>query len=219
MRRDFSSLTPLPALLLGLAFCGGGPADETPVPDQDTPAASSEEEAQPEEPEGHPYAVIKTREGPIEIKLRPDLAPKTVENFIRLAEENFYYKTLFHRVIPGTIIQGGDPNSRDNNPYNDGQGNSGTFLPAEFSREPFQRGTVAMARSSDPNSASCQFFICLKRMAQWDGDYTVFGEVTEGIELADKWSRSPRSKDPRLKDRPTANLTIQDIAIEYRPES
>jgi cyclophilin family peptidyl-prolyl cis-trans isomerase len=185
------------------------------------PAAAPEvkEEAPPDPtpPVGDPYATIQTSEGDIVVRLRPDLAPRTVENFITLANRSFYYGTKFHRVIAGTIIQGGDPNSRDTNPYNDGQGNSGAFVPAEFSKEPFRRGSVAMARSpGNPNSASCQFFIVLKRMSQWDGEYTIFGEVTEGIELADKMARSALSKDPQLRERPTANYTIRQVLIDYR---
>ncbi len=203
-------------LMLGVAACSDGPTTGEPPP---PPEPTAETAPEPESSQGHPYAIVNTKEGPIEIRLRPDLAPKTVQNFIDLAGVGFYYNTLFHRVIPGTIIQGGDPNSKDNNPYNDGQGNSGTFLAAEFSKEPFQRGTVAMARSSDPNSASCQFFICLKRMPQWDGEYTIFGEVTKGIELVDEMSRAPRSKNPRLGERPAGNLTIRQVTIEYRPEN
>ncbi len=202
-------------LLLSLGACASEPAPQ--LAESEEPAEEAQQESAP--PEGNPYATMETKEGPIEIRLRPDLAPQAVANFIRLAELGFYYNSLFHRVIPGTIIQGGDPNSKDNDPYNDGQGNSGTYLPAEFSDQPFQRGTVAMARQpADPNSASCQFFICLKRMPQWDGEYTIFGEVTKGIELVEEMSNAPRSKNPRLKDRPAGNLTIRHVTIEYRQE-
>jgi peptidyl-prolyl cis-trans isomerase B (cyclophilin B) len=168
-------------------------------------------------PSGTPHAVINTDKGTIVIELREDLAPKTVENFIKLASQGFYHGTTFHRVLPDQLIQGGDPNSRDTNPYNDGQGNSGRFLPAEFSPEKFVRGTVAMARQeADPNSASCQFFICLKRTAAWDGQYTVFGKVIEGIDVVDKISKSPVSKDPRLKNMPAGKQLMKSVAIEYR---
>ena len=144
-----------------------------------------------------------------------------MERFLELAEGGFYYDTLFHRVMPGRMIQGGDPNSKDNNPYNDGQGNSGSFLQAEFSREGFARGTVAMARQAhDPNSASCQFFICLERVPQWDGEYTVFGRVVEGIEVAERISNAPRARDPRardrLKERPAVAMWIKKVRVEYR---
>jgi len=169
-----------------------------------------------EQPKNPPQAaVMTTRYGDIKIRFRPDLAPETVRHFVELAEKGFYYNTTFHRVMRGRMIQGGDPNSRDNNPYNDGQGTSGKLLKAEFSKEPFRRGTLAMARQpSDPDSASCQFFIVLKRMSHWDGEYTVFGEVTDGLDVADKISRSKLAKLGNLKDRPAASIWIKDIRVQ-----
>ena len=169
-----------------------------------------------EEPKKTPQvAVMTTRYGDITIRFRADLAPETVRNFVELAENGFYYNTTFHRVMRGRMIQGGDPNSRDNNPYNDGQGTSGKLLKAEFSKEPFRRGTLAMARQpSDPDSASCQFFIVLKRMSNWDGEYTVFGEITAGLDVADKISRAKLAKLGNLKDRPAASIWIKDIRIQ-----
>ncbi len=199
--------------LLVLAACA--PAAEPAAEEQ--PDEPEVEEPAAEPPSGKHFAVVQTSEGDITLELLPDLAPKTVENFITLARKGFYYNSLFHRVMPGTMIQGGDPNSKDNDPYNDGQGNSGKFLSAEFSSTPFERGTVAMARQpGDPHSASCQFFICLKRMRGWDEEYTVFARVAEGIEVADKISKSPLSKNARLKDRPAGNHRIKRIKIEYR---
>jgi len=200
----------LPFLALLIPSCSS-PAQEEPVETEVV------EEAEPEPPKGQPFAIIQTSKGDITIELLPDVAPQHVENFISLAESGFYYKTLFHRIIPGTLIQGGDPNSRDNNPYNDGQGNSNRFVPAEFSDIKFMRGTVGMARQPGKNdSASCQFFITLERISGWDGEYTVFGTVVEGIEVVEAISKSPRSKDPRTKERPTARIVIKDVAIEYR---
>ena len=197
-----------------IVSCSSNGAQST---SDDAPALDISEPADEEPPEGDPYATIQTSEGEIVLRLRPDLAPKTVQNFIDLAGNHFYYGTKFHRIISGTIIQGGDPKSKDTNPYNDGQGNSGTFLAAEFSKEPFKRGSVAMAKApGDPNSASCQFFIVLKRMSQWDGQYTIFADVTEGIEIVDKMARSATSKDPQLKERPTANYTMRRVLIDYR---
>jgi cyclophilin family peptidyl-prolyl cis-trans isomerase len=199
------------AVLLFTLGCSSAPPRES----ESQPVA--ETVAEPLPPSGTPHAVITTDKGTIVIELREDLAPKAVDNFIKLANQGFYYGTTFHRVLPDQLIQGGDPNSRDTNPYNDGQGNSGRFLPAEFSAERFTRGTVAMARQeNDPNSASCQFFICLKRTAAWDGQYTVFGKVVEGIDVVEKISRSPVSKDPRLRNMPTGKQVMQSVAIEYR---
>ncbi|MEE8349386.1 MAG: peptidylprolyl isomerase [Acidobacteriota bacterium] len=166
---------------------------------------------------GEPHAVMETDRGAIVIRLLPDLAPMAVNNFVELAETGFYTRTVFHRVLPGKMVQGGDPNSKDNDPYNDGQGNSGKFLKAEFSSFPMSRGTVAMARQpGDPDSSSSQFFIALERSPEWDGEYTIFGEVVEGIELAEEISRTPLSKDERLRGRPVVAMRIKQIVIEHR---
>jgi peptidyl-prolyl cis-trans isomerase B (cyclophilin B) len=201
-------------ILLPLAGCGGG-TPTTPVKKE---AGKKAEPARtPAKPAGQPYAILETDKGVIVIRLLPELAPKAVENFEKLINAGFYYKTKFHRVMPGAMIQGGDPNTKDNDPYNDGQGNSANFLPAEFSKRQFDRGVVAMARhEGDPNSASCQFFIVLKRTPHWDGQYTIFGEVTEGLDVADKISHSPLSKDPRLRNWPIENIRIEMASIEYR---
>ena len=167
--------------------------------------------------QGEPHAVMETDRGTIVIRLLSDLAPRTVENFVELAETGFYGRTVFHRVLPDKMIQGGDPNSKDNDPFNDGQGNSGTFLRAEFSSRPVSRGTVAMARQpGDPDSSSSQFFIAMERSPEWDGDYTIFGEVVEGIEVAQEISRIPLSKDERLRSRPAVAIRIKQIVIEHR---
>ena len=167
--------------------------------------------------QGEPHAVMETDRGTIVIRLLPDLAPMAVENFIQLSEAGFYARTVFHRVSPSKMIQGGDPNSRDNDPYNDGQGNSGKFLRAEFSSRPFSAGTAAMARQpGNPDSSSCQFFIVLERSPEWDGDYTIFGEVVEGMEVAEEISRTPLSKDVRLPSRPAVAIRIRQIVIGHR---
>ena len=204
------------AILLALTWCVGcsaPPASETVEPETEGPEV---EETEPEAPQGVPTAVVRTNKGTFAFELLPEVAPKTVENFIDLTKRGFYYKSTFHRIIPGTIIQGGDPNSKDNNPYNDGRGNSGNFVPGELSNLPFERGTVAMAHSGDPDSASCQFFVCLKRIAGWDGKYTIFGKVVEGIEVVDELSRAPQSKNPRLTDYPAGKIIMERVSIEYR---
>lgn len=167
--------------------------------------------------QGDPYALVTTSRGAFLIQLLFEIAPGTVENFVRLSQSGFYVRTTFHRVFPGEMIQGGDPNSKDRDPYNDGQGNSGTFLPAEFTPHPFVRGTVAMAREPDnPDSASSQFFVVLRRVPDWDGKYTVFGSVVEGIQVVEDISRIPRSKNPRLENTPVISVRIQEIRIVYR---
>ena len=116
--------------------------------------------------------------GDVVIKLRPDLAPKHVEQITALAKDGFYDGLTFHRVIDGFVAQGGCPNGN-------GMGGSGTNIPAEFSAEPHQRGTMSMARAADPDSASSQFFICLDAVPYLDNQYTVWGEVVSGMEHVD----------------------------------
>ena len=116
--------------------------------------------------------------GDVVIKLRPDLAPKHVEQITKLARDGFYDGLTFHRVIDGFVAQGGCPNGN-------GMGGSGTNIPAEFSSEPHKRGTMSMARAADPDSASSQFFICLDEVPYLDNQYTVWGEVVSGMEHVD----------------------------------
>ena len=134
----------------------------------------------------NPKAIIETKYGNIVIELLPDVAPKHVENFIKLSKDGFYDGTTFHRVIPGFMIQGGDPNSKDNDRSNDGMGGPGYTINAEFSEISHKRGILSMARSNDPNSAGSQFFIVVKDSGQLDRQYTVFGRVIEGMDVADK---------------------------------
>jgi peptidyl-prolyl cis-trans isomerase B (cyclophilin B) len=134
-----------------------------------------------------PRAVIETKLGNMEIRFFPDKAPKHVENFIKLAKSGFYDKTLFHRVIPGFMIQGGDPNTKDEKDKSKyGMGGPGYNVKAEFNDRSHVRGAVSMARSQDPDSAGSQFFIVVKDTPHLNGKYTVFGEVVKGMEVADK---------------------------------
>lgn len=131
-----------------------------------------------------PRVVLETVCGPIVIELHPEDAPQTVANFTRLVRQGFYDSLTFHRVVPGFVIQGGDPNSRDENPFNDGEGGPGYTLPAEIKAK-HVKGAVAMARKGDavnPERASSgsQFYIALRDLAQLDGAYTVFGQVVSG---------------------------------------
>ena len=120
--------------------------------------------------------VIETKYGPIEIQLYPSDAPKTVARIQELVEQGFYNGLSFHRVVPGFVVQGGDPRG-------DGTGGSGQKLVAEFNSKQHLEGTVAMARASDPNSADSQFYISLGRHAHLDNNYTVFGQVVKGLEF------------------------------------
>jgi len=131
-------------------------------------------------------ATIETNQGKIEFNLLPDLAPETVRNFIKLANSGFYDGTLFHRVIPGFMIQGGDPNTKQPDKSKWGQGGPGYSLKAEFSSRSHLSGIVSMARATDPDSAGSQFFIVTTDSTFLNGQYTVFGEVTEGMDVANK---------------------------------
>ena len=138
-------------------------------------------------------AIIKTKFGDIEMKFLPEVAPNHVENFIKLAKSGFYNGTIFHRVIPGFMIQGGDPNTKDSlkkNAY--GQGGPGHNVKGEFSDLPHKRGMVSMARANDPDSAGSQFFIVVEDSRFLDRKYTIFAEVVKGIGVADKIVALPR---------------------------
>ncbi len=154
----------------------------------DKPPAGKAEEAR------GPNAIIKTKFGDMDIVFFPEKAPKHVENFIALAKSGFYNGTIFHRVIPGFMIQGGDPNTKDlNKPETYGQGGPSQKLKAEFNDIPHRRGILSMARTSDPNSAGSQFFIVVKDSNFLDKQYTVFGEVVKGMEAVDKIVSLPRT--------------------------
>ena len=137
-------------------------------------------------------AIIKTSFGNIKFNLMSDIAPETVRNFSQLAKSGFYNGTLFHRIIPGFMIQGGDPNTKNSDKSTWGQGGPGYNLKAEFNTRSHLRGIVSMARATDPDSAGSQFFIITSDSTFLDRQYTVFGEVVEGMEVADKIVNLPR---------------------------
>lgn len=134
--------------------------------------------------------ILDTSKGEVTIKLRPDLAPNHVERIKTLVGEGFYDGVVFHRVIDGFMAQGGDPT---------GTGMGGSKLPdlkQEFSREPHVRGVCSMARSANPDSANSQFFICFDDASFLDGQYTVWGEVTDGMDNVDKFARGEPVRNP-----------------------
>jgi len=155
-------------------------------------------------------AVIETRLGNIELKFFPDVAPNHVNNIIELSKKGFYDGTTFHRVIPGFMIQGGDPNSKDSDKSKHGVGGPGHSVAAEFSDKPHKRGTLSMARSSNPDSAGSQFFICVGDSSFLDGKYTVFGEVVSGMDVADKIVSQPRDS----RDNPDERVEMKIKIIE-----
>jgi cyclophilin family peptidyl-prolyl cis-trans isomerase len=180
---------------------GGAPATGT------VPKAGDEEK--PMSYYENKIAELHTTSGEIDIRFFPDKAPNHVKNFVDLAEKGFYNGTKFHRVIPGFMIQGGDPNTVSGDPSTWGTGGSGKNVAAEFNDVHHARGIVSMARSNDPNSASSQFFICVADAGFLDKQYTVFGEVTKGMDVADKIVNAPRG----AQDRPNNPTTIEKVVI------
>ena len=162
-----------------------------------------------------PIAVIETTYGIIVIQLFPDVAPGHVDNFVRLANEGYYDGTTFHRVIPGFMIQGGDPNSKDDDRSNDGQGGHAangpnTFVNAEFSQDlTHKRGILSMARAQDPNSAGSQFFIVVADSNFLDRQYSIFGEVIEGMDVADKIVNVKKDSADNPLEKITMKVTIR----------
>jgi cyclophilin family peptidyl-prolyl cis-trans isomerase len=169
-------------------------------------------------------AVIDTDYGKIVIELYPNIAPKMVDRFKQLIREGFYNGTTFHRINPELgIIQGGDPNSKDNDPSNDGAGNSPyPNVPAEFSDIPYDRGIVGAARMGGGlgmtedqanDTANCQFYITLKRVPDFDNRYTVFGKVIEGINDADIIAGAPTESGT---ERPADKIVIKSMTLQPR---
>lgn len=196
----------LAAMAVGVVMLGiwGSPALGAEKPAPTAPPGQSIEKKVRE-----PMAIIKTKLGELEIKFFPEVAPKHVENFIKLAKDGVYNGTIFHRVIPGFMIQGGDPNTKDpakKETY--GQGGPGYTIKAEFNDRPHKRGIVSMARAADPDSAGSQFFIVVEDSPFLNGKYTVFGEVVKGIGVADKIVSQPRDEKDNPLERVDMTVTI-----------
>ena len=150
-------------------------------------------------------AVIETKFGKIGVEFFEDKAPGHVKNFKDLAKKGFYDGTIFHRVIPGFMIQGGDPNTKSDDRSNHGMGGPGYSIKAEFNDTPHKRGILSMARSQDPNSAGSQFYIVVKDSAFLDGQYTAFGKVLSGMTVADQIVNAPRDR----KDNPNERIEMK----------
>jgi peptidyl-prolyl cis-trans isomerase B (cyclophilin B) len=162
-------------------------------------------------------AVISTKFGDIVLEFFPDKAPGHVENFIKLANSKFYDGCAFHRVIPGFMIQGGCPNSKPGAKGIQGTGGPGYNIDAEFNDVSHTRGILSMARAQDPNSAGSQFFIVVKDSKFLDNQYTVFGKVIEGIEVADRIVAEPRDHADNPKKRVEMTVKITDLS-DYKNE-
>ena len=159
-----------------------------------------------------PRAVIETRFGEIEVEFFSSKAPGHVDNFLKLARKGFYDGTTFHRVIPGFMIQGGDPNTKDLKAPRErhGTGGPGYNIKAEFNDTKHARGVLSMARAASPDSAGCQFFVCVKDSGFLDGQYTAFGRVVRGMEVADKIVSAPRDG----RDNPTERIEMKVRVVE-----
>ena len=160
-------------------------------------------------------AVIKTSEGDMVLQFWMDAAPNTVENFKKLARSGFYDGTIFHRVVKGFMIQGGDPNSKDPGKESSyGQGGPGYKIKAEFNDRSHERGVISMARSSDPDSAGSQFFICLASVSRLDHQYTTFGKLIKGNEVLGKIGDTPVTRSSSGENsKPTKRVVIESIKI------
>jgi peptidyl-prolyl cis-trans isomerase B (cyclophilin B) len=155
-------------------------------------------------------ATIETKFGEITLKFFPEVAPNHVNNFIELARDGFYDGTIFHRIVPGFVIQGGDPNTKSNDRSRYGTGGPGYTLKAEFSKLPHKRGTLSMARAAHPDSAGSQFFICVTDTPFLDGEYTVFGEVIKGMDVVDKIVSQPKDQRDNPIDRVEMKVKIAE---------
>lgn len=189
-----------------------GTAEDPLIPVAPIPEAENQAERVNQQEPGQleQLAIIETEFGNIVLRLFPQTAPGHVENFIKLAKEGFYDGTTFHRVIPGFMIQGGDPNTKDEDRSNDGQGGPGFNIKAEFSNTPHRRGILSMARSpSGPDTAGSQFFIVVSDSLFLDGQYSVFGEVIEGMDVVDRIVNVPTDGN----DNPIDRIVIRKITI------
>ncbi len=166
-------------------------------------------------PAAKEVAVIKTAAGEIVVEFWSDVAPKTVENFVALSKKGFYDGTAFHRIVKGFMIQGGDPLTKD--PAAEarwGTGDPGYKIKAEFNDKPHVRGVISMARSASPDSAGCQFFICLDEASFLNGKYTAFGKVIKGEDVLVKLGETPTSVSGNgEKSKPVERVGVESIKI------
>ena len=160
-------------------------------------------------------ACIKTTYGEMVVEFWPEVAPKTVENFKKLAKDGFYDGTCFHRVIKGFMIQGGDPNTKDEAKQQQwGTGGPGYQIKAEFNDRPHVRGVLSMARSNNPDSAGSQFFICLGDASFLDRQYTAFGKLIQGDEVLGKIGDVPCvARGEASPSKPTVRVNVDSISI------
>ena len=177
--------------------------------------AAEENKENPPMNASNEVAVIKTSEGDMVVQFWTDAAPNTVENFKKLARSGFYDGTIFHRVVKGFMIQGGDPNSKDPGKESSyGQGGPGYKIKAEFNDRSHERGVISMARSSDPDSAGSQFFICLASVPRLNHQYTTFGKLIKGDEVLGKIGDTSVTRSSSGENsKPAKRVVIESIKI------
>jgi peptidyl-prolyl cis-trans isomerase B (cyclophilin B) len=165
-------------------------------------------------------AVISTTQGEMVVEFWPDVVPKTVENFKKLARDRFYDGTAFHRIIKGFMIQGGDPLTKDKSQESRwGTGDPGYKIKAEFNDRPHQRGVLSMARSQHPDSAGCQFFNCHGDASFLDRQYTAFGKVIQGDDILEKIATTPCGSSGRENSKPLERVEVKSITIVAKEPS
>jgi len=191
------------SILLAVLFSSAVFAAEEKKEEKDSVNASNE------------VAVVKTSEGEMVVQFWTDAAPNTIENFKKLARSGFYDGTIFHRIVKGFMIQGGDPNSKDTGKESSyGEGGPGYKIKAEFNDHSHQQGVISMARSSDPDSAGSQFFICLAPVRRLDHQYTTFGKLIKGDDVLQKIGDIPVTKSSTGENsKPTKRVVIESIKI------
>jgi peptidyl-prolyl cis-trans isomerase B (cyclophilin B) len=198
-----------PILFCCLLLCSLGlakvRAEDANKPEASKPTATNQNEV----------AVLKTSSGEMVVKFWPEVAPKTVENFKKLAREGFYNGTAFHRIVKGFMIQGGDPLTKDSAKENLwGNGAVDYTIPDEFNNRPHVRGVISMAHLATPNSAGCQFFICLGTATNLDHKFAAFGKVIKGLDVLDKIGDTPVTRGPDGElSRPKTRVALESVKI------
>ena len=223
MKKKFSFLLVLAVLVMGLSACGSSKSDTTSETKAtkapkatETAEVTKEPESKTTDTKGKHHAKIKVKDyGTIEVELDGDTAPITVANFIKLVNEKFYDGLTFHRIMSGFMIQGGDP-------LGNGTGGSDETIKGEFSSNGVEnnishkRGVISMARSSDPDSASSQFFIMHKNSPHLDGAYAAFGKITEGMDIVNKIAETATDYSDRpLEEQKMKKVTVDTMGVEY----
>ncbi len=192
----------LPLWIIGLIACQAW-AGETPSPNNTNMKEPSTGAA--------PRAIIHTTAGDLTLEFWPDVAPRTVDNFLKLARESFYNGTAFHRIIKGFMIQGGCPNSKQGARGMPGTGGPGYQIKAEFNNRSHVKGVISMARSQDVNSAGSQFFICHGDASFLNNNYTAFGKLVDGEKVLDQIANTPCTGPERSS--PTARIEITSVEV------